>query len=159
MKELHAILETLAAKRAARTQIAAPLAAAIKEAQTIHDASVAEADHQISELEAEAVKLAEDHKAELFAKKKSYTHADEVLKLTTSRAVSFTDGRDEEGVLVTLAQEASDGDPAARACLTIKTSLNKKYIASQCTAEHEAWFRERGLIMQESEAITIKPAA
>lgn len=159
MKELHAILETLAAKRAARAQIAAPLAAAIKEAQTIHDAAVAKVDQQIARLELEAVKLAETHKAELFAKKKSYTHADEVLKLTTSRAVSFTEEHNEETVLAGLVSDAEGGDTAARACLTIKASLNRKYIASQCTAEHAAWFQERGLIMEESEAITIKPAA
>lgn len=159
MQALHAILETLAAKRAARAQIAAPLAAAIKEAQTIHDAAVAEVDQQIATLEAEAVKLAEDHKAELFAKKKSFTHADEVLKLTTSRAVAFLEGHTENSVLARLIDDANQGDTASRTCLDITTKLNKRLIASTCKADVEPWFRERGIIMQESEAITIKPAA
>ena len=158
MPQLNTILEFLAVKRAARVQIAAPLLAAIKEAQTLHDATVAEIDAEIANLESEAVKVAAENKAELFAKAKTYKHADSVLKLTTSRAVTFTEEHTEETVLAGLVSDSEDGDTAAEACLSRSVKLNKAHIKAHFDKAAE-WFTSRGLIMPTAEAITIQAAA
>jgi len=158
MNALNAILETIAAKRAARVAVAAPLLAALKEAQTLHDAAVADIDAEIAGLEAAALQTAAEHKAELFAKAKNYKHADSVLKLTTSKAVTIAEGQEEGAVIALLDAEAQNGDDAAEACLSRSVKLNKAHIKAHFD-KHAEWFTARGLVMPITESITIQPAA
>lgn len=171
------LMAEYATTRAALASATAPLEKEIAEIQAAISVAAAPHKEKLENLKKQAEALGLSECLAIFGEDHTtFVTNGLVLKLSETDAVLCPD---EEGTLKRLIKEAgkaplllpdaqpTDGTPeaptqegdrmAARACLRIKTELNKQYISS-LYEEHTEWFNARGIFMEDRRSVTLSDA-